>query len=70
MTLKKFKQFRLVDIAEKYSTTDGTTIEIKKVKDHFAVLINGLEVEYFRTKEAAEEAAKDAKEAMESDNEQ
>lgn len=67
MELKKFKQFRVSSIAEKYTTDDGTTVEVKKIRDFFVVHINGLEVEYFRTKEAADEAAKEAIEAMESD---
>lgn len=68
MELKKFKDFRIGGILEQYTTDDGTKVEVKKAGDLFAVCINGLEVEYFKTKPAADEAAKDAVEAME-DNE-
>lgn len=65
MELKKFKQFRTTsELIEKYETGSETTVTVKKTGDLFAVCINGLEVEYFKTKEAADEAAQDAVEAM------
>jgi hypothetical protein len=67
MELKKFKELRFSSILEKYTTKNGTTVEVKKTSDSFVVHINGLEVEYFKTKAAADEAAKEAIEAMESD---
>jgi hypothetical protein len=68
MELKKFKQFRTTsELIE--TTSSETKVEVKKTGDLFAVCINGLEVEYFKTKEAANEAAQDAVEAMESDEE-
>jgi hypothetical protein len=66
MELKKFKEFRITNISEK-TIGDQTKVEVKKTGDLFAVCINGLEVEYFKTKAAADEAAEDAIEAMESD---
>lgn len=65
MELKKFKEFRITSLSEK-TTSDNTKVEVKKAGDLFAVCINGLEVEYFKTKEAANDAADDAIEAMES----
>ena len=69
MELKKFKDFKPVgEVLEKYETDGGTKVEVKKTNHGlFAVCINGLEVEYFRTKDAADDAAEDAIEAMESD---
>ena len=64
MELKKFKQFRTTSLVEEYETGSETTVTVKKAGDLFAVCINGLEVEYFKTKEAADEAAQDAVEAM------
>lgn len=68
MELKKFKDFKPSgEVLEKYEAS-GTKVEVKKTSSGlFAVCINGLEVEYFRTKPAADEAAEDAIEAMESD---
>jgi hypothetical protein len=63
MNQKKFKDLR-VAVVEKYSDSD-TKVEVKKSSGHFVVCINDLEVEYFRTKAAADDAAKDAIEAME-----
>lgn len=63
MELKKFKEFRTISISER--STDSLQVEVKKTGDLFAVCINGLEVEHFKTKEAACEAANDAIEAME-----
>ena len=63
MELKKFKEFRTISISER--STDSLQVEVKKTGDLFAVCINGLEVEHFKTKEAAYEAANDAIEAME-----
>lgn len=62
MGLKKFKEFR--SISEVYEAGSDTKVEVKKTSGFFVVCINGLEVEYFRTKEAADEAAQDAIEAM------
>lgn len=62
MALKKFKEFR--SISEVYQADSDTKVEVKKASGFFVVCINGLEVEYFRTKEAADEAAQDAIEAM------
>ena len=62
MELKKFKQFR--SISEVYEVDGNTKVEVKKTSGFFVVHINGLEVEYFKTKEAADEAAQDAIEAM------
>lgn len=62
MELKKFKEFR--SISEVYTADGDTKVEVKKTSGFFVVCINGLEVEYFRTKEAADEAAQDAIEAM------
>lgn len=62
MELKKFKEYRTT--SELYESSSTTKVEVKKTGDLFAVCINGLEVEYFKTKEAANEAAQDAVEAM------
>lgn len=62
MGLKKFKEFR--SISEVYQADGETKVEVKRTSGFFVVCINGLEVEYFKTKEAADEAAKDAIEAM------
>lgn len=65
MELKKFKQFRSIsELVEAYDTDGKTKVAVKKTGDSFAVCINDLEVEYFKTKEAAQEAAHDAVEAM------
>lgn len=66
MELKKFKEFRTTSISERVAGSD-TKVEVKKTGDLFVVCINGLEVDYFKTKAAADEAAEDAIEAMESD---
>lgn len=66
MDQKKFKSLREASLVE-YKTSDGTKVDVKQTTNGlFAVTINGLEVEYFRTKAAADEAAQDAIEAMES----
>ena len=62
MGLKKFKEFR--SISEVYQADGEAKVEVKRSSGFFVVCINGLEVEYFKTKEAADEAAKDAIEAM------
>lgn len=62
MELKKFKEFRT--ISKSSNTDSGIIVEVKKTNDYFVVCINGLKVESFKTKEAAEEAAEDAIEAM------
>jgi hypothetical protein len=68
MELKKFKQFRTIsELVEEYETDSKTKVEVRKAAGLFAVCINGLEVEYFKTKEAAQEAAQDAIEAMRED---
>ena len=67
MELKKFKDFKFAGntILEEYANNEAK-VEVKRmINGLFAVCINGLEVEYFRTKPAAEDAAKDAIEAME-----
>ena len=66
MELKKFKDFKLTsEILETYDAGNGTKVEVKKTSSGlFAVCIEGLEVEHFRTKEAANEAAEDAIEAI------
>lgn len=62
MVQKKFKEFRTI------SEASGTNmVAVKKTAGHFVVCINGQEVEYFKTKPAADEAAKEATEALESD---
>lgn len=68
MELKKFKDFKPTsEVLERYEA-GGSKVEVKKTSSGlFAVCINDLEVEYFRTKAAADEAAEDAIEAMESD---
>ena len=68
MELKKFKDFKPTSsVLEKYET-GSTKVEVKKNSSGlFAVCINGLEVEFFRTKDAADEAAEDALEALESE---
>lgn len=66
MDQKKFKSLREASLYE-YKTSDGTKVDVKQTTNGlFAVMINDMEVEYFRTKAAADEAAKDAIEAMES----
>lgn len=66
MDQKKFKSLREASLFE-YKTSDGTKVDVKQTTNGlFAVTINDLEVEYFRTKQAADEAAQDAIEAMES----
>ncbi len=66
MDQKKFKSLREASLVE-YKTSDGTKVDVKQTTNGlFAVTINDLEVEYFRTKAAADEAAQDAIEAMES----
>ena len=62
MELKKFKELRLISITEK--VTNDNKVEVKKTNDLFAVCIDGLVVETFKTKEAAIEAADDAIEAL------
>jgi hypothetical protein len=68
MELKKFKEFRpsTSEILEQYRTSQGNKVEIKKISDSFAVCIDGLQVEHFKSKEAALEAADDAIDAIES----
>lgn len=68
MELKKFKDFKSTSfVLEKYESS-GAKVEVKKNSSGlFVVCINGLEVEFFRTKEAANEAAEDAIEALESE---
>lgn len=66
MELKKFKEFRITSLSEK-TTSDSTKVEVKKTGDLFAVCIGDLVVEYFKTKEAANEAAEDAIEALGND---
>lgn len=65
MELKKFKEYRTT--SELYESSGDTKVEVKKTAGFFVVCINGLEVEYFKTKDAADEAAKDAIEAMENE---
>ena len=48
-------------------TGDNTKVEVKKTGDLFAVCIGDLVVEYFKTKDAANEAAEDAIEALGND---
>lgn len=69
MELKKFKDFKLTsEVLEKYEAGNGAKVEVKKTSSGlFAVCIEGLEVEYFRTKTAANEAADDAIEALGND---
>ena len=69
MELKKFKDFKVTsEVLEKYETGNNTKVEVKKTSSGlFAVCIEGIEVEFFRTKEAASEAAEDAIEAIGSD---
>jgi hypothetical protein len=71
MVLKKFKDFKPAsEVLEEYEA-GGAKVEVKKTSSGlFAVCINGLEVDFFRTKAAADEAAEDAIEAMESDDEE
>lgn len=66
MELKKFKEFRITSLSEK-TTGDNTKVEVKKTGDLFVVCIGDLVVEYFKTKEAANEAAEDAIEALGND---
>lgn len=68
MELKKFKEFRVTSIIEKFTSND-IIVEVKKTGDLFAVSINDLVVEYFKTEEAAREAAVDAIEAIGSNQE-
>lgn len=70
MELKKFKDFKPTStILEKYEA-GSAKVEVKKTSSGlFVVCINGLEVDFFRTKSAADEAAEDAIEAMESNEE-
>lgn len=63
MELKKFKQFRVTSIVEQ-TLGDDLKVEVKKTGDLFAVCINDLIVEKFKTKEAADEAVTDAIEAI------
>lgn len=64
MELKKFKQFRdISELVETY-TTESVKVEIKKINGLFVVCMNGIQLESFRTKEAAEEAADDAVESL------
>ena len=66
MELKKFKEFRIAGLVEK-TISDSTKVEVKKTGDLFAVCIGGMVVETFKTKEAANEAAEDAIEALGND---
>ena len=66
MELKKFKEFRIASLVEK-TTSDNVKVEVKKTGDLFAVCIDNMVVEYFKTKEAANEAADDAIEALGND---
>lgn len=65
MELKKFKEYRTT--SKLYEASGDTKVEVKKTAGFFVVCINGLEVEQFKTKDAADEAAKDAIEAMENE---
>lgn len=62
MELKKFKQIR--DISEVVHITESVKVEIKKINGLFVVCMNDIQLESFRTKEAAEEAAEDAVESL------
>ena len=66
MELKKFKEFRIASVVEK-ATSNNTKVEVIKAGDLFAVSIGDMVVEYFKTKEAASEAANDAIEALGND---
>lgn len=65
MELKKFKDFRKFSGLLESHSSNGSCVEVKKTNGLFAVSIDGIDVETFRTKAAADEAAKDAIEAME-----
>lgn len=62
MELKKFKQIR--DISEVVHITESVKVEIKKINGLFVVCMNDIQLESFRTKEAAKEAAEDAVESL------
>lgn len=64
MELKKFKEFRDISEVVKSHITESLKVEIIKVNGLFVVCMNGIQLESFRTKEAAEEAAEDAVESL------